>query len=189
MNNLNNLAGYVCLDLETTQLVPTGRTIVQIGVCWYDFDGELRHFESLIVRDRWDVDIGALNVWDEELRVAWQKGLGASVDFVAAELNEMLFDLLMAGRKRYGDKWKLTMVGKNVAAFDRQHLLADPDLSGVLRHFNHRDLDVGALWWRPDDPVVPNLSQCLARSGVESVVRHTALADAKQTLELLVRHR
>lgn len=67
----------------------------------------------------------------------------------------------------------VTLIGKNVGVFDYQ-FLKRVGLGGICKH---RFIDIGNLYLRPDDDVVPGVEECMRRAGMEPFVPHTAKGD------------
>jgi oligoribonuclease (3'-5' exoribonuclease) len=80
----------------------------------------------------------------------------------------------------------VTFAGKNFAGFDAQFLKALPNFEDYIR-IRHRIIDPGPMYLREDDDGVPNSKTCYERAGIVSEVAHTALEDAKDTVQV-VRH-
>lgn len=75
--------------------------------------------------------------------------------------------------------------GKNVMQLDIPFLLKGKYILKDAYHY--RAIDPSILFLKPEDEVVPGLSQCLNRAGFSDVVSHDALDDALQIVQL-VRH-
>ena len=83
----------------------------------------------------------------------------------------------------------ITVAGKNFGSFDLQflkRLTRNEQLTSIIRH---RNIDPGNLYWVPnqDGASLPNLKTCLERAGIDEVVDHTAVDDARQVIKL-IRH-
>lgn len=79
---------------------------------------------------------------------------------------------------------KVTFAGKNVGSFDLQFLKRTYDFERLVPYSN-RFLDPAAFYAVPTDECLPNTATCLKRAGLDSVVSHTALDDAKAVIMLL----
>jgi hypothetical protein len=74
---------------------------------------------------------------------------------------------------------KATIVGKNYDAFDRQFLNRVPGWNEFITPLvERRTLDVGSLYFNPDDGKVVSLESCLKTIGFDASVSHRALDDA-----------
>ena len=95
---------------------------------------------------------------------------------------------LYSGRdavKRHVSKKTFTAAGKNVASFDIPHVRELPNFSDYIQ-FHHRVLDPGPMYFDPEkDDVVPDLSTCLERAGVDDEVAHTAVEDSLDVCKLV----
>ena len=77
------------------------------------------------------------------------------------------------------------MAGKNYAGFDDRFLRCLPGWD-VEKVFRRRVIDPGELYWNPlKDSELPNTEECMKRAGLEGVVAHTALEDAKVVARLI----
>lgn len=72
---------------------------------------------------------------------------------------------------------KVTIVGKNYSEFDARFLEKIPGWS--LMPFERRVLDVGSMFFKPEQGKVLNLANCLALVNQEGLVTHRALEDAQ----------
>lgn len=75
-----------------------------------------------------------------------------------------------------------TLIGKNVTGFDLPFLYEQSDFDRGF--FRHRAIDVGTLFLRPNDSLVPDLKECLTRAGMKGTVLHRATDDAVACLDL-----
>ena len=54
-----------------------------------------------------------------------------------------------------------------------------------LRKCSRRMMDPGILFLEEQDELLPDLSNCLERAGMDNLVTHNALDDAKQVRDLI----
>src|SRR5690606_33591633 len=88
-------------------------------------------------------------------------------------------------RVHFGDEHP-TAAGKNFASFDRQFLMRLPGMPDKV--FKHRTIDPAVLYWHPDeDHELPNTATCMFRAGLDPIVKHRALADARSVVDLVRR--
>jgi hypothetical protein len=75
---------------------------------------------------------------------------------------------------------RVTFAGKNVAGFDI------PFLKTIMPglQYNHRCIDIGGLFLRPDEDTPPALAECMRRANMIPIVPHNALEDAQICLTL-----
>lgn len=84
-----------------------------------------------------------------------------------------------------GSQETFTAAGKNVASFDIPHVRELPNFSEYIQ-FHHRVLDPGPMYFDPaEDNVVPDLSICLERAGLDDTVDHTAVEDSLDVCRLV----
>ena len=191
--NRRRILGIVSIDTETTGLNPNEDQVLEIAAVIDDFSGDnlkdiddLPYFHCYVKHRKITGNLKALimnqnllkkidSIDETDSRVETPKG--AIKKFIS-----FLTD-------NYGDFYKYTATGKNLAGFDFPFLdnLA-PEYSDQFRfHFHHRILDVGSVYYDPyrDKNKLPNLQNCIDRAGIEKTVSHTALGDAKDVLLLL----
>jgi hypothetical protein len=84
-----------------------------------------------------------------------------------------------------GLKERIVVAGKNYANFDLRFLEKLKNWKWI--NFSHRIIDVGNIYWDPkgDDIHLPDLTACLYRARLNTVVTHRAIDDAKQVIELI----
>lgn len=79
----------------------------------------------------------------------------------------------------------INVAGKNFGTFDKPFLENVPWFQKLIV-VKQRILDPAILFvdWKNDD-VLPNLNECMKRSGVEHIVTHNALEDAWDVIQVL----
>lgn len=80
---------------------------------------------------------------------------------------------------------KITMAGKNFASFDWQFLKTDCFKIDWSVDIRHRTIDVAPMYWQPGDKVLPDTKTCMKRAGLDGIVKHTALEDARNVVRLV----
>jgi len=82
--------------------------------------------------------------------------------------------------EKYPIMRRITVAGKNYASFDSRFLRK----LGI--EFRHRVLDPGMLFFdHLKDDKIPDFAECMRRAGLEPVVKHTAVEDAKDVIRML----
>ena len=84
---------------------------------------------------------------------------------------------------------KITVTGKNIGSFDRRFLAQVPGWK--WEDYSHRYLDVGSLYFRPDeDDVLPDLKKCASRAAINVLDYnlHDAVDDARLVVEIIRRY-
>lgn len=85
---------------------------------------------------------------------------------------------------------KITIAGKNFAMFDARFLREHEIFNEVImKRARHRVYDVGTLYARPDDDVIPDLKTCCERAGLEdTTVTHYSVDDAVMVIRCIEQH-
>jgi oligoribonuclease len=80
---------------------------------------------------------------------------------------------------------ELLVAGKNFGTFDKLFIEKLPNFNRIFK-FHNRILDPAILFvdWENDD-TLPNLNKCMQRAGVDGVVTHGAVQDAKDVIRVL----
>ena len=190
---------YASIDIESTGLDIRKSNIIEIGIVLDDLNNrkplkELPTYHAYISRSRYDGEAFALSMHPKIFRrIGLFQKYGknheeiSSYHFVSpSKLAVSIKNFLINnGYETKRDKVTLNVAGKNFNDCDKQILLSDiPDLSKHLI-FRSRCLDPSILFYDESDEILPSLSECLSRAGLDSRVAHTALEDAYQVVELL----
>lgn len=187
-----NPFAYASVDLETTGLDTDRCQILQCGIVLEDFISpreELPAAEWLVLQhggfyygQSFAMQMNAKilkSIADVEAGIkAGHKNL-PSYCYID-DLTETVEEWLKAQGWKGGP---LLCVGKNFGSFDRQMLIN----AGFEIRMHHRSLDPVTLYYDPfeDWNQPPNMKICCERANVDSNVKHEALADAYQVIELL----
>lgn len=167
------------VDLETTGLDPRTHQIVEIGAIIDDTSyihkpiNELKTYHGYVKQNP---------LWIDPYCLAAQMARQAKVDAQGLGIASAIdhFARWISDNTYLGDK--LVLCGKNVMGFDFQFLRAAGfvcALEKYNRRVGHRAWDIGNLFARPDDDVIPDLRECCERAGLsDTTVKHEALADA-----------
>jgi oligoribonuclease len=181
---------YISLDIETTGLDQEKCQVIE-------FAAVLEDTEKLLPLE----ELPSISFFIRHPSYYWES--------YAQEMNKELFAELEsapvgsvwcaeAAAKIFGafldrnDIQKAVIAGKNAAGFDipflrNMKLPYAKDRNSVFHtKLSHRVLDVGPLFvdWK-EDQTVPDLATCLKRAGIDGSVKHRALGDAKQVIQLL----
>jgi DNA polymerase III epsilon subunit-like protein len=120
------------------------------------------------------------HVYGDPVALAMNKGLLETIHTaVEPKVAWNAIDEWLAGRG------KVTFVGKNIEKFD----LAFIEYHHKPLNRHHCSVDIGSLFLRKDDEVVPNLELCCARAGIELVGLHDAYYDALTVVKLFKKFR
>lgn len=186
------------IDIETTGLDPSYCSTLEVGAVLFDPQPKInpdgrntavssgggtiprwRTFERLIAHSRVVGEPYALQLNQEILaELAGVKKTHRQI-IKAAELGPQIAQWLRL--EGVNAENKATIVGKNYDAFDRQFLNRVTGWNEFVSPLvERRTLDVGSLYFRPDDGKVVGLEACLKTIGVDQPVAHRALDDALQ---------
>lgn len=188
------------IDIETSGLDPENNQILEFGCVYVDTDSPdlRRRFVRRIYHEEIVGGAFALNmnsrliaalvednkVYDPEEIEQWQPRPNIDEEIAAIDEHELFwqFEAFVRGCVPEG---KINVVGKNFSGFDLPFLMtSDPRWETLLRR---RVIDPAILYVNPDDEKLPNLTQCMERAdGTEPTAHHSALADAEDTLNLVV---
>jgi len=178
---------YCSLDLETTSLNPWIGQILEIGAIIDDLQ-DSRPLDTLPTYHKY--------LLEEDNRIKGEIfALSMNTDTILAMRDAIGTDMVISPKElaeSFG-KWldennieKVVFAGKNFGMFDSKFLDMIYDWKDI--NASHRALDVGSMYVTKDDKDVPNLSTCLERAGLPSVVTHHAVEDAMQVVRL-IRHK
>lgn len=176
---------FLSIDLETTGLNSDRCQILEIGAVVGDLTSApvetLPSFHRYIRHDQVIGEPFALAMNAEILRLIDDKN---RTDVVSP--GKAVLDLLEFIHFHFGTEDRPTAAGKNFASFDLNFLNRLPGWSP--RVFKHRSLDPAVFYWWPEsDTELPNTETCLQRAGLPTGVKHRAVEDAMQVVELVRR--
>lgn len=171
------------LDIETTGLNIGQHDILSVGMIVVDTDKvgkkpkleDLPHLHIAIKHEEICGNLYALNM-NRDLIEGIVKGHvdGAKLLCVIKAGNAIVEFL-----DTHFGKNKITVIGKNAAAFDIPFIESRFWMTLGDKRFRHRVLDVGSMYYDPNImEVVPNLKQCKELAGIDGIVSHNALEDA-----------
>lgn len=183
------------VDIETTGLDPATCSTLEVGCVLFDpqpdltappVDRRWKTFERLVKHSRIQGEPYALQMNQQILaELAGVKSTHIEIvpgSRIGPEVAEWLRSEGIDSDNR------ATIVGKNYDAFDRQFLNRLPGWSQFVTPLvERRTLDVGSLYFRPDDGKVVGLEACLLTIGSEATVSHRALDDALQVATAVTR--
>jgi oligoribonuclease len=172
---------FLSVDIETTGLDPDTCQILEIGAVLVDTVASPESwptFRRLIRHDLYKGESYALSM-HSKLFQELSKGRGVAVWEALLDLKQWLVDC--------GVTTKITIAGKNFAAFDKNFLEKHEQWRVIPKH--HRYLDVGNLYFDPMfDEEIPNTEKCMFFAGLQNEVAHTALEDALVVAKLINLH-
>ena len=193
---------YLSIDLETTGLDPQNSQILEFGAVLEDTNNilpmdELPYYHAYIVPEKGIITghIYALNMNASIIEKINNKNtLQEKYNFIElGDLTEsFLFWLSSQGFKTNkidGESINvseyLNIAGKNFNGFDKLFLNNVPLWNKHIK-MRHRVIDPAVLFvdWK-NDGALPDLSKCKEKAGLDSVVSHLAIDDAKDVIRLL----
>jgi len=191
---------YVSIDLETTGLLHEDARILSIGAIIDDLDNpkqyeDLPKLEICLTHERVSGGIFAIDMNRDLIREIKDQVPKPDREYVKPTYAlERLMEFI-----RYhlhldpALEFKFNVAGKCFATFDDQLLIRAGDISGQVwdpdnnwaKFRRRRILDPAILYRQRGDEKLPNLTECLARAGMEPTNHHNALADAWDVCRLL----
>ena len=188
---------YISIDCEMTGTDPLVNDIIEFGAVLDDLDlrmpiDSLPKFHCYLVKDSYVGEPYALSMHPTIFRRIAERGLEENrrkYSYLTANSlgNSFKKFLLNNGYTSEHDKVLINAAGKNFSSFDLQFLKHKSDF---LKHIDVRSgvLDPGILYLDAEDKGIPGLEKCKKRAGMEdSTVRHDAISDAIDVIELLRR--
>lgn len=183
---------YVSIDLETTGLDPEQDQILEFGAVVDDtlLPGvpveDLPTFRRVISWDRIQGHPVALAMNADLIAGIARKDPSlpfCTIGKLAVEFHNWLKAL--GFKNSQGHQIGFVAAGKNFATCDDHFLRRVPDWKKYCQPFR-RVLDPAILYFDPlGDEKPPGLDECLARAGLEPIVKHTAVDDAADVVRLL----
>lgn len=193
---------YVSIDIETTGLDPNKCQVLQIGAVIEDTTnvmelGQLPKFSCIVEHQSYQGEpvalamnanilkkLGDLERASKEERADLRKQYNIlPVGLVAKQFNMWL--VANGFNPTTDGAVKINAAGKNFASFDKLFLQNLPSWGSHIQ-MRQRIIDPAILFmdWQTDD-TLPNLNQCLKRSGFSNEVSHDALDDALDVVKVI----
>ncbi len=181
---------YVSIDIETTGLDPETCQVLQIGAVVDDWETPVEELPTFNYYIEYSVIKGeayALSMHHKIFRAMADAVRGVASDGVPICCPEAITRtfsdwLFYNGISSSG---KMTVAGKNYAAFDRNFLSKLKNWDWDIK-MSHRFIDPGNMYYQPGiDDGPPNMEECLRRVGLPPHVKHTALEDALDVVRLI----
>lgn len=173
----------MAIDIETMGLDPDEHQIIEIAFIHYNaLNGNMDRFHRYLLPRN-----GVEYLGTPYCRRLHEEMIGKIINSkVTAVTEQQAIDDLIAWLTGFGyGRFNKGFVplGKNVTGFDLQFLKKLPRAKERLVH-KHRAIDIGTLMLRKTDEVPPDLAECKRRAGLEPSVRHLAMDDAEDCLEI-----
>lgn len=169
----------ISLDIETTGLDKINHSILQVGAVFVDTDNYMNDecIKFNIKHTEVTGSLFALNMNADLINEILHSNYKGENEYTIATIINNFAEHFI-GSSRY------TIIGKNAGVFDIPFI---NNKSSEELACHRRVMDVGTLYTDNDDTVVPNLSECFEKLGIEHVVEHDALTDAVDVAYLLHR--
>jgi oligoribonuclease len=186
---------YVSIDIETTGLEPALDQILEFAAVADDFDSpidDLPIFQRYIKWDRVRGNPFAMSMNAEILKTISNSPIGfaGTLRTTGCVRDDQLLYQFATWLKLLQDDFdfnpmNLKVAGHNASGFDVQFIKRLPGYGEVVQ-FHHRVLDVGSLYFRPEDHELPATQKCLTRAGLGGTpLEHRAVPDALNAVKLI----
>lgn len=165
---------FISIDLETTGITDKCQ-ILEIGaVAWELGNGEKGTFCAYPAHTT---------------LVGQEVAFSMNADLMARRLKEgtsnwqTIIKKFAAWRFDLGFTGLMTVAGKNFEAFDSKFLRRFGNFYNA-NPWHRRVIDVASHYARIGDECLPNLKTCMERAGMDGIVPHTAVEDARIVAQL-----
>ena len=184
---------YFSLDIESTGLDRDSCQILELGVIFEDTDNPKSYsdsakFHAIVKKDFYTGQPYAIQLNNRIFRIISEiDPLPSGCEIFEAE-TDMIQSLANWAKicLNGSDNFRMTLAGKNVAAFDLQWLkpfVPKGQKFGTL--FRHRTIDPANMYAKPGDEDMPGLLECLERAGLDPSDYHTSLGDSWDIIKLV----
>ena len=182
---------YVSIDIETTGLDWRTCQTIEIGAVIDDWETpieDLPKFRCYVNHDLFQGEPYALSMHPEIFREIAKSVNGVAPNGVMVLdhgcVSRVFIDWLTSNGLRPNLE-KITVAGKNFAAFDRNFLDKLKNWEWDVK-MHHRIIDPGNMYYIPGvDNAPPDTAECLRRAKLSPVVSHKALDDALDVVRLI----
>lgn len=192
---------YASIDIETSGIDPNTHKILELCAIIDDLEhpkplGELPTFHCYVQHTGtipFQIPAAVINYKLLKLIMRIEKSKSTMKESMLRPENQVYDDLRYFfleegfGDREHGVDPSITVAGKNIAGFDIPFISALPKGVGRIK-FRHRVLDVGPLYMTPVDFVVPDLTECARRAGIQWQSKHSAKDDAQLVIQLVRHH-
>ena len=187
---------YFSLDIESTGIDRDSCQILELGAIFEDTANPQSYedsckFHAIIKKDTYSGQPFAIQLNNRIFRII----SGVDPLPVGCELftdeTKMIQSLADWAKVCLGesDNFRMTLAGKNVAAFDLQWLKPYvPKNQKFGNLFRHRTIDPANMYAKSEDEEMPGLLKCLERAKLDPSDYHTALGDSWDVIKLIRKH-
>ena len=181
---------YISIDIETTGLDPQRDQILEFAAVVDDFETPIDNlpvFQRLIRRDRvhgnpFAISMNALILKEMANSTIGYCGIQQTRGCVAED--QLLYQFAAWLKMLSLPEMNLKIAGHNASGFDVQFIKRLPGYGEVVQ-FHHRVLDVGSIYFQPEDHELPATQKCLTRAGLSGTLEHRAVPDALNAVRLI----
>lgn len=180
---------YVSCDIETLGL-DTSCNIIEFGAVLDDLSNpldieNLPKFHCYIIQNRYIGEPYAMAMHSEILKKIDKKENGYNYLYpkqLGLEFKKFLLD---NGYIEKNNKITINLAGKNFMGFDNLFLKEHTDFHNHI-NIRSRVLDPAILYFKlNEDNTLPGLQTCLERASIPNIVKHTAIEDCLDVIQLL----
>lgn len=180
---------FISIDIETLGL-SLNAPIIEFGAVIANWQTKtiLGEFHTYVVHDSYDnCEPYAMSMHPEILRRIGNN----DPNYWYTHISTLGLDFHCALKPWYSlllKKGKYLIAGKNVASFDIPRLRHQCPTWDQYIPCHSRTLDPGMLLWDPKrDDLPPGSNECLSRCGLTKTTQHTALEDARDVAEMIIK--
>jgi hypothetical protein len=180
---------YVSCDIETLGL-DVSCNIIEFGAVLDDLLNPLEienlpKFHCYIIQNKYVGEPYAMSMHSEILKRLAKKEEGYTYLYPKQLGAEFKKFLLNNGYSEKNNKITINLAGKNFMGFDNLFLKEHTDFHKYI-NIRSRVLDPAILYFKPnEDSTLPGLQTCLERASIKSTVKHTAIEDCLDVIQLL----
>jgi hypothetical protein len=179
---------YVSCDIETLGL-DTSCNIIEFGAVVDDLNNQLPleklpKFHCYLIQDKYIGEPFAMSMHSEILKRIAKREEGYSYLYPSQLGNNFKKFLLENNFEEKKGKITINIAGKNFMSFDSKFLEKHTDMSKHVI-FRSRVLDPAVLYFQKGDTSLPSLQTCLERADIKSEVKHNAIEDCLDVINLI----
>lgn len=188
---------YISIDTETTGLDPEFCQLLSLGLIIEDTNNilpyeKLPKFHAIIVRDNIEGEEYALNLNAKIIDLIIEYNISNPEEkFKMSESEKVIFtteNSLVSHIQEFlllnHFESKITIAGKNYIDFDKKFLEKIPHWNELNIHRRVIDPATSFVDWKIDTEL-PNLALCKERAGIKGEVKHDAIEDSWDVIQVL----
>ena len=186
------------IDIETTGLCPRSCSVLEVGAVIFDPQPVKSDANSVRIEHTRPATFECLIKHSQIIGEPYAIQMNNEIIQELAGVKETHRQILTASQfthhfgqwivQNIGTDQKIHPCGKNYGSFDQQFLQKMPGWDALVKpHLDFRSLDVGSLYFSPDDGKILGLPKCLEKIGCPGLVTHRALDDALAVMTAITR--